>query len=350
MPPLLLRTLDRQSRNEPTPTYAAVTQADAVRRNPEDVSSPRVSGIFDAETVGNNSTTVVDTRVNTTGDSASVGEDYTNYNTFGSNDNDLGWTTVTRRRARSMEDLQEQTRAIRKAENSLTSTQRAAIRMRNEKLHYQEGTDSEDTDSTSEEDLPAKTSVKGKNVDRRARVEDATDSEDEQPNQNLEEDFMENLRNSGDPDMDPEAQRVALETWNADRDAGIQVNAMRTKAGMASGSGSNNREDAVRHPGVPVRDRTEDQSSDEPVEKKKKKRTSKRRSRSRSRSKSKSKGKKSKDKKKTKSRSRSKKRKDTLKPMSSHYERKLEEAVRGNSSTPNTHQGEDVRKRPNPKG
>ncbi|ESK82867.1 hypothetical protein Moror_1399 [Moniliophthora roreri MCA 2997] len=226
-------------------------QAHTIRWTPKDVSSPHVSSISDAEAIGNSGSTVVDTHVTTTSDSTSVNGDYTKNNTFDSIGNELGWTTVMRHRARSMEDLrkkisksnlrfevpkdylsEEQTRVVCEAEKSLTSTQCAAIHMRNEKVQHQE-----DTDSTSEEDLLAKT--------------------DERPNQNPAEDFMRSLHNSGDPDMDSKAQRVELEAWNANWDTGIQVNVMGTaQANVASGSGSNNREDAVEHPGVSVRDET----------------------------------------------------------------------------------------------
>ncbi|KAK7024287.1 hypothetical protein VNI00_016411 [Paramarasmius palmivorus] len=342
-------------------TYAEATQAHAIRRTSEDVPFPRVSGVLDAETVGNNGSTVVsDPRVVAIGGSisSSIGDYASTPNKNVYSGNKPGWTTVTRRRARSMEDLrkktsksnlkfevprdhlsEEQARVIREAENSLTPIQRAAICMRNEKIRCQD----DDSSSESEEEVPVvKNPAKGKDVDHRARVEDyESDADDEQertiPNDGNQTDVLiERLRDSADPDMDLAAQRDALETWNAARDSGIQVNAMRTVGiGEAGGSGSNNRDDAVEHPGVPLRNETEGvETPQDKAPKEKKSGGKKRRSRSRSRSRSKSKGKKTKGKRKSKSRSRSRKRKDAPKPMSSHYERKLEDAVRGGSKTP----------------
>ncbi|KAL0061539.1 hypothetical protein AAF712_011626 [Marasmius tenuissimus] len=222
---------------------------------------------------------------------------------------------------------------VRKAEKLLTPAQRAAIEMRNARISPHD--ESETTSSTEEEASLPKTD-KWKAVNR--TVQDETpepmvDRAYETAAQAATENLINRLRDNTDPDINLEAQRNALENFNTVRGNGIQINAVRTGTGEAGGSGSNNREDAVLHPGVPIGN-----STNLPDENSREHRKSRRRSRSNRRH-YKSKGK---HRDNSKSRNKERKAQDLRNPMSSRYEKKLEDAIRGRSRAPENRYASEV--------
>ncbi|KAJ8090833.1 hypothetical protein PM082_024746 [Marasmius tenuissimus] len=331
-------SISRAQAPQVTQTYAEVTQPSTVNHIPEANSNPRVTGVPDTEAVGDNGS-IVGQRIDHV---------EKNNNTI----NDKNWTLVRKkgRRAVSLEDIrsrnnnfraevprdllsEEQNRMVRKAEKLLTPAQRAAIEMRNARISPHD--ESETTSSTEEEASLPKTD-KGKAVNR--TVQDETpepmvDRAYETAAQAATENLINRLRDNTDPDINLEAQRNALENFNTVRGNGIQINAVRTGTGEAGGSGSNNREDAVLHPGVPIGN-----STNLPDENSREHRKSRRRSRSNRRH-DKSKGK---HRDNSKSRNKERKAQDLRNPMSSRYEKKLEDAIRGRSRAPENRYASEV--------
>ncbi|KAK7025593.1 hypothetical protein VNI00_015886 [Paramarasmius palmivorus] len=261
-------------------------------------------------------------------------------------DNEGPWTEV-RRRTKSLDDLrrkksnknqlrfnvpidylsEEQASTVRAAEENLTPAQRAAIDMRNRNLQarVEDASDSSDSEPTpGPSSKPSNAISKGKFADRENEIDDE--------------------------ELDPQAQRAALESWNAVRDVEQQAHAQ-PKASQPAKKQVN---ESVKQSDSNVPKETKKPKAAEPEAdasdcndikktKKGKRKTKKCSKRSRSKSpKRRSKKNKSRERKERKS-----KEDDThLKPMSSHHERKLKDAMRGRSGTPGTPRASDYAAQP----
>ncbi|KAK1234115.1 hypothetical protein PQX77_002683 [Marasmius sp. AFHP31] len=303
-------------------TYAEAIQGSAI--NPEANPIPRVTGVLDAETVGSNSS-IVEQRANRGTENGNM------------MNNKHNWTLVRKKgwRAVSLEDMRSRNSFRAEVPRDLLSEEqnraRAAIEMRNAQISPE---DEPETTSSSEEEVSPPKKNKRKAVDRKVQdesLEPRVDRDYETAAQVATENLIDRLRDNANPDINLEAQRNALENFNTARNNGIQINAVHT--GEAGGSGSNNWDDAVLHPGVLI-----ENSTNLPNEEVHRHRRDRRRSKSKRRH-SKSKGKHCEN---SKSRNKQRKAQGLHNPMSSRYERKLEDAIRGRSRAPENRYASEV--------